>query len=308
MKHLELKDKNLNKNKNMKKVLGLLLLCCFCALSLAGCQKNDLPKSAIVMQIASYSSSVEQTFSLPANTDYYRDNGVDKQTISEYVEALTTSVKTKIWNKIFLNYFLIYSQNPSAEFALDGDQIILNQVKYNASTDTVSFSFVFKSIAAWNYYHPSTGNEETEDNQENGISFVDVNSSSGIFPFAQLSADEPVGYVYAKLIQDEKETFFPAQLVSEEPKVSFVYDYATTHKRVHSNADYVYSGTLYHHVWIADYDELSEDKTIELYTVNAVRGWWYLTALLIALLVAVVGVIVIYVLKKRKPKVKNNIK
>lgn len=273
---------------------------------MAGCQKTTLPSNAVILQVASYSSSVEQTFSFPADAQYFKENGADDETINEYIEALTTSIKMKVWNKIFLNYFLIYSQNPSNEFALDGDQVVLNQAQYNSVTDSISFSFVFKSVAAWNYYHQSNNESEEENEQDGGIQFLDVTFSDGVFPFCQSSGSQPIGYDYAKLIQDEKEKFFSQELLANEPAISFVYDYATTHKRVHSNADVVYSNSLYHHVWTSSYDQLTEEKTIQLYTVNAIRGWWYLIALIVAIVCAGVGTIIILCLKNQKNKKANN--
>ena len=253
------------------------------------------------MAISAFTSGVSQSFSLPANTEYYRENGQSEQAIELYVQDLESTIRTKLWNNMFLQLYAIYLANPIEEFALGGDIVLLKQVAYNSVSDSVSFSFVYGSYDAWRYYHPSS--DEDEPDQTNDSLFLEVDESEGSFPFSQLSGSEPAGYIYAQVIEEVKLRHFPAELVEAEAEMTFAYDYATTHKRVHSNADYIFSDSLYHHVWQQSYSELANAKTIHLYTVSANRGWWYLVALGAALVVAAIGV---PFLAKRNKKVEKN--
>ena len=263
----------------MKKVLLAFMLCVCLALPLAGCNNASLPGNAVTMQIAAYTNGVAQSFAIPANAEFYRENGASEETISTYMTNLTSAVRTRVWQQMFLNYFTIYAQNPQEEFALNGDLVTVREPEYNSVTDSVNFSFIFRSYSAI---------------------FVQVDVSEGVFPFGQLSDDQPVGNIYATIIKDVKLAHFSEELVETEGNPNFVYDYATTHKRVHSNADITFSDSLYHHCWWSSYDQLSNEKTIELYTVNAVRGWWYLIALAAALVVAGVGCLTIFLVQKNQ--------
>ena len=283
----------------MKKVLLAFMLCVCLALPLAGCNNASLPGNAVTMQIAAYTNGVAQSFAIPANAEFYRENGASEETISTYMTNLTSAVRTRVWQQMFLNYFTIYAQNPQEEFALNGDLVTVREPEYNSVTDSVNFSFIFRSYSAWKFYHPSSSDSEQQPSEDESI-FVQVDVSEGVFPFGQLSDDQPVGNIYATIIKDVKLAHFSEELVETEGNPNFVYDYATTHKRVHSNADITFSDSLYHHCWWSSYDQLSNEKTIELYTVNAVRGWWYLIALAAALVVAGVGCLTIFLVQKNQ--------
>ena len=285
----------------MKKFLAAFATIFIAALTLTGCQTQQAPTGSITMAISAFTSGVSQSFSLPANTEYYRENGQSEQTIELYVQDLESTVRTRLWNNMFLQLYAIYLANPIEEFALGGDIVSLKQVAYNSVSDSVSFSFVYGSYDAWRYYHPSSDEEEPD--QTNDSPFLEVDESEGSFPFSQLSGSEPAGYIYAQVIEEVKLRHFPAELVEAEAEMTFAYNYATTHKRVHSNADYTFSDSLYHHVWQQSYSELANAKTIHLYTVSANRGWWYLVGLGAALVVAAIGV---PFLAKRNKKVEKN--
>lgn len=285
----------------MKKFLAAFATIFIAALTLTGCQTQQAPTGSITMAISAFTSGVSQSFSLPANTEYYRENGQSEQTIELYVQDLESTVRTRLWNNMFLQLYATYLANPIEEFALGGDIVSLKQVAYNSVSDSVSFSFVYGSYDAWHYYHPSSDEEEPD--QTNDSLFLEVDESEGSFPFSQLSGSEPAGYIYAQVIEEVKLRHFSAELVEAEDELTFAYDYATTHKRVHSNADYTFSDSLYHHVWQQSYSELANAKTIHLYTVSANRGWWYLVALGAALVVAAIGV---PFLAKRNKKVEKN--
>lgn len=285
----------------MKKFLAAFATIFIAALTLTGCQTQQAPTGSITMAISAFTSGVSQSFSLPANTEYYRENGQSEQAIELYVQDLESTIRTKLWNNMFLQLYAVYLANPIEEFALGGDIVSLKQVAYNSVSDSVSFSFVYGSYDAWRYYHPSSDEEEPD--QTNDSLFLEVDESEGSFPFSQLSGSEPAGYIYAQVIEEVKLRHFPAELVEAEAEMTFAYNYATTHKRVHSNADYIFSDSLYHHVWQQSYSELSNAKTIQLYTVSANRGWWYLVALGAALVVAA---IVAPFLVKRNKKVEKN--
>lgn len=289
----------------MKKWIAPIVLIFIMCISLCGCKDYKINKNAIVMSISSYSNGVTQAFSMPANTDYFLQHEASQQEIDEYIEDLESQIRTQLWNNMFLNYYEIYLKNPIEEFSLNGDLVKIKNVAYNSVTDSVNFSFVFGSYEAWKYYHPSTSSDDEE--QTDQSVFLDVDVSKGTFPFSQQSGGKIVGYIYYDVLYNVKIRHFSKEIVDSEEKPTFVYSYGTTHKRIHSNADYVYEDGLYYHVWQVGYEDLPQENSIELYTVNAVRGWWYLAALAGALFVSAVGIIIFVVVDKKKKKNKKSV-
>lgn len=294
----------MNKNNFMKKLLAVIILMLFISVGLYGCQSYQPSKNAITMSISAYENGVTQSFSMPAGTDYYREKGQTDQAIERYVEDLEAQVRSQLWNNMYLNYYAIYLKNPIEEFSLNGDLVKIKAVSYNSVTDSVNFSFSFGSYEAWRYYHPS--NESGEQDQDDQPMFLEIDVSKGTFPFSQLSNGQPAGFIYYDVIYNAKLKIFSKEDVDSEEKPIFVYSYGTTHKRIHSNADYVYEDGLYYHVWQVGFDELANENPLELYTVNAVRGWWYLIALASALAVAGIGMGIFVFIERKKKKNKKS--
>lgn len=292
----------------MKRILFVLALCCLMAIPLVGCGggSSDRNKNAISMQVVAGRSSVSQSFAFPAGVKNLPENTPEEK-IAHYIEELESAIKLKIWNRMFLNYFAVYSQNPNNDFLIGGENVDFKQAAYNRTTDRVEFSFNFKSYAAWNYYHPksSEGEEQEDANGEN--LFLKIDQSQGQFPFAQETEAGRVGEIYAKVISDTQAACFDSSELEKFAAPDFEYQYITTHKRVHSNADAVErEGDYYRHIWRVSDEGLGSGKTVELKTVNANRGWWYLVALGSALAVAGIASGALFISDKlKKSKIDN---
>lgn len=293
-----------NKNNIMKKFF-VCLLCLLVALPMLGCGGSapQLSNNAISMQLVSGNGYVNQNFAFPANVDGLIESGASEQQAKEYVEDLVNQIRLKVWNKLFLNYFAIYSDSPDNRYVIGGDLVKFTEADYNDASDCVEFSFRFASVAAWNYYHPKTDSQQPEEG-EGGV-FIEKDTSSAEFVFSQKVNGQTVGELYYQIIQSVMAEHFMQQQIDSLEKPSFRYDYVTYHKRVHSNADIKYYDGLYHHVWQQDFDKLDEAKTVEISTANANRGWWYLVALAAALVAAGVGCATIYLINLRKKKAKK---
>ena len=59
-----------------------------------------------------------------------------------------------------------------------------------------------------------------------------------------------------------------------------------------------------HHIWTVDYDELSSENKINIYSYSINTGMWYLFALIIALLVTLIAILIAY-RKEIKSFIKN---
>ncbi len=295
----------MNKNSIMKKIF-VLLLCCILALPLFGCQSEQSgirKENAVQMQVISARTSIAQNFSFPTNISYFKSNGASDEILESYLAQLADEIRKQVWNKIFLNYFALYVSNPNNLYVIGGSQFKITEISYNSYDETLEFSLIFNSYDAWNYYHSSTKDEENEDD---GNLFLDIDISQSLFPFCQQANGISIGENYYNLILSVQENYFSEDILGKLEKPKFQYDYATYHKRIHSNADLKFYDGLYHHVWIATYDQLASEKNIELKTVNAERGWWYLVVLCSVIALVTVGSVGIFVYDKiKKNKSKN---
>ena len=289
----------------MKKIFCVLALICIFAVSLVGCKSESQYNNSLILSVQAYDTSVVQSFSISANTNYYRTQGATENEINDYIKGLESTVKQNIWNNLYLNLYATYLSNPNQIYVLGGDYVEIKKPQYNSISDAVIFSFSFKSYDAWRYYHSSDKDSGNEENKDESI-FIETERSNGVFPFSQNSLENTVGEIYAQIINETKLNYFDNEIVKNEDEYNFVYDYATTHKRVHSNADYIYQDTLYHHIWVAEYQQLKTQKEIQIYTVSAVQEMWYIVTLAVAVGVAGVGIVTIVLYERLKKSKKKN--
>lgn len=296
----------MNKDNFMKKLL-VFLLCLFLAIPLFGCQTSSntqFSNNAFQIQLVVGKTGVKQSFAFPANAEYFAKEGASEDETSEYLAELVRQVRLQIWNVMFLNYFAIYSQSPNNNYVIGGDYVTMTEADYNSATDCVEFSIIFKSYGAWNYYHPSSDDDEDEQEDENLFLNEDVSQST--FIFSQQVNNQTLGEKYYNIVNSVVQQYFNDELDGLEAP-EFRYDYVTYHKRVHSNADVKYYDGMYHHVWQQEYQALSEEKIVEIRTVNAERGWWYVVALCSALGVAGIGAGIIFIVSKTKKSSKKKV-
>ena len=281
-----------NKFISMKKIFALLL-CALFVLPLIGCKNTptEFVDSPITMQVVAGRTSVSQKFAFPAFSK--QANEQDKEA---YLQDLQETLRVKVWNRMFLNYFAVYSARPYEKYVIGGDLVKFENVYYNNRTDAMEFSFNFLSYGAWKYYHSS---DKEEDSDTPSDIFIDVNASSATFPFAQKSGDVMLGQTYADILND----VWTKHNILKQP-LRFRYDYTTIHKRLHSNGQRDNIDGYYHHSWTCALDELSSAPQIEIWTVSAVRAYWYLVVLAVGVGGTLIALFIAFIIKKNK-KQKN---
>lgn len=287
----------------MKKFFALLF-CGLCVLTLAGCQYSSLAtirsSSNLTMQVVAGKSFVSQNFSFPTYAKTLLKNGQQQADVENYVAELEATIRTGVYNKMYLTYYAVYSSSPNNNYLIGSEQVNFRAPAYNSKTDKIEFSFNFNSYAAWNYYHPSS---DEEDDGETKNLFLNIDLSQAAFPFSQTSGETTIGERYAGLIDAALSNNFSQSDIEDFAEMSFSYDYVTTHKRLHSNSDEkVENGGYYHHIWTLSRGGLTNEKTIEIKTVSAVRGWWYLVVLVSVVGATGIGCLIIFITNKAKRK------
>lgn len=292
----------------MKKLLALLF-CGLCVLTLSGCQSSSLAtinsSSNLNMQVVAGKTFVSQKFSFPTYAKTLIKNGQSQDEVEEYISELEISIREQVYNKMYLSYYAVYASRPDNNYLIGSKQVEFNTATYNSKSDKIEFSFNFNSYAAWNYYHPSDDESDESDNENDNL-FLNISSSQAEFPFSQQVGGESLGERYAAIIDTALLNHFSQTDVDKLDEMSFSYDYVTPHKRLHSNSDEkVTNSGYYHHIWSLSRSNLDSEKTVEVKTVSAVRGWWYLVVLGSVLVATGIGCLTIFIVNKTKKKNTN---
>ena len=289
----------------MKKIsiilLAILTVLCF-GLGLKSTYATEREESFIKIQTISYQSgAVLQGFYFSCDEQMLAQNGAAPQTIQAFKNSLLSQIN-HLKSLMIASYSAIYLQNPNPEYAIgDGGGLEVSLVS-DSSTNALGFQFLFTSINSWLYYHPSDKNES--ENQE-GVQFITTHSSQGQIIFNQTisSLDMTVGQYLKSLYLNSAQT--AGVVVEERYNPSFIYEYALSSPKVHSNADKIeYSSLgLYHHFWIRSEEELASNNQIKLYYYQPNQQWWYLTIICVGVGVVLIG-LVISIIKSRKKIIK----
>ncbi len=273
----------------------------------AGCTQNTSinTSNAIEMQVDVGSNYISQNFSFPANVNHFKKIGATDEEIDEYLSLLNENISKKVWQGMFLSYYAIYALKPNNDYVLGGDNVKVERVQYNSSLDKICFAFRFNSVNAWNYYHPKS-EENSDGNSHSGQPFLDINSSTGVFPFSQELEGQKIGNIYQNILSFCQQQVFDQEKCYTCPPTTFCYDYVTLYKRVHSNADKVANiNGKYHHVWQCDQSQLNQNKKVKLTTINAERQWWYLLVFDISMAVVALSSLGIWLVERKKKSKKS---
>lgn len=252
------------------------------------------------MQVVAGKNFVSQNFAFPTYANALLKNDNDVSSVENYVEELENSIRSSVYSKIYLSYYAVYSSKPDSNYQIGSKQVEFKAPTYNSKTDKIEFSFNFNSYSAWNYYHP--GSSEEDDDETKNL-FLNINSSQANFPFSQTAGEKTIGESYAELVDAALLNNFSQSEIKNFDEISFSYDYVTTHKCLHSNADEIIgSGAYYHHIWTLSRSNLADEKKVEVKTISAVRGWWYLVTLAAVVGAVGVGSLIIFVTNKINKK------
>lgn len=302
----------------MKKVI-LIIAIIFSLSFFTGCSNENVTNAQnlnfddyIMLSLdISSSGQVVQSLTFSVNSSYIDKNAQNENEKLDFISNLVKQV-SEIRTEFLFGYTIKYIQNPKEEYKLNKGLLLSNAV-YNDENDTVGFNILFTSIGAWNYYHQvSSANQTNNSSQNKGENiFLKKNSSLGTFPFSsevKLGETESiyVGERYRQKYLSASSNLSFSQKIEKDYSPTFIYNYSTFYSRLRSDADCKLSdnrGSI-HHVWAVDYDELSSENKINIYSYSINTGMWYLFALIIALLVTLIAILIAY-RKEIKSFIKN---
>lgn len=231
----------------------------------------------------SRTGTVTQSIKFSVNSKHIKELSNDLENFKSNLIKEVNNIR----NEFLFSYTLFYIQNPNENFKLN-QGLLLTDVTFDQSNDTIGFDIIFTSLPSWNYYHSSSNSSSENDNLNKGNIFFTKNLSEGIFPFSSsvlINESEKmlVGERYRQKYIESANGLSFYNLLKSEYKPSFIYNYSTPYSNIHSNSNYEFkdSAGQYHHVWLVEYDNLDENNSILLYNYTINYGMWYLLALLI---------------------------
>lgn len=252
-------------------------------------EKPELSTSIVFSVQTNENGGVTQSFSFPVKNEN-----------EEMIKEINLAIKLKIFFPIFYNYYLSSAnlQSKDVKYKLGGDFANYQMPIYDESDKTIKFFFTFENNDAWNKYHDTDGSGELE--KESGF-FVDKYYTSGDFVFSSMiisdGKSQTLGEYIVEILSTIEQKYF------YQNDYSFVYEYSSSSNKLRSNADYVYENN---HIWQANFNQLNENKKIELYILSPNRAVWYSGALIITcLLTGCVLGIKFYKDKKKKLKIEK---
>ena len=281
-----------------------------------GCNMNDtlvLSDKDFIMLSLDLSSNGRIVQSLDFSVNSKRLNSFESENEEVIFLSNLSQNISELRAEFLLTYTVKYIQNPVEEYKLNQGLIITN-VSYNETTDTIGFNLIYTSVGAWNYYHNTVSSDSNNESANNGNSlgysniFLTKNQSQGTFPFSskvKISEQESiyVGDRYIqKYLQASEGLSFENQL-TEDYSPLLIYNYSTYYARLHTDADYKFSDSNghNHHLWTIECDKLSAENKISISSYTVHTGYWYLFAIIFALIFAVI----IYVSIEHKKIFKN---
>lgn len=290
----------------MKKILyvSLVLLFIFLLSSCGGValsqeDKNNIFQNSICFAFdISKEGSITQTISFPTLEE---EIALEEEKKEEYIKSLTNKIKTTLFFSYFYNYYTT-SALASADYKLGGGKVMYTLPEYSAVDKTISFSFDFIDSEAWEIYHPKSEENGTE--VEKGV-FINKQISNGDFLFSQdISVDGKTMLVGEYLVENLSTTI--ENFTDKEfAKPSLVYAYSHPSNKLHSNADVVLeSENGFTHIWKSDFENLKEERKIEIFVYSPNTWLWYCLALGIALFVVITASIVHHFVVKNKKEEK----
>lgn len=302
----------------MKKVI-LIIAIIFSLSFFTGCSNENVTNAQnlnfddyIMLSLdISSSGQVVQSLTFSINSHYIDKHAKNENEKLDFISNLVKQV-SEIRTEFLFGYTIKYIQNPKEEYKLNKGLLLSNAV-YNDENDTVGFNILFTSIGAWNYYHQvSSANQTNNSSQNKGENiFLKKNSSLGTFPFSsevKLGETESiyVGERYRQKYLSASSNLSFSQKIEKDYSPTFIYNYSTFYSRLRSDANCKLNdnrGNI-HHIWTVDYDELSSENKINIYSYSINTGMWYLFALIIALLVTLIAILIAY-RKEIKSFIKN---
>ena len=241
--------------------------------------------------------SVCQSYQFFVNTNKINSLSRNKMEELDFKANLIENIKI-IRNECLLGIAVCYLTNPKEEYKIN-QGVILSDVVYNSTSDSVTFDIVYTSCAAWDYYHQSA---EKENGNDNKFYYTYKHTSRGSFPFSTEVTRNGEKILLGKYYQDlylksAKALSFYQQL-QHDYSPSFVYDYISPYNKLSSNAEVVYTSASFshHHMWVVENQSLSQDNEIEISIRIVNKGLWLATLL--------VGVLIIVFIVFLAPKLK----
>lgn len=268
--------------KKFRKAVCVLFCGLFCLISFGfvGEQKNIIDNTIFSHAVLNDGTMVTETFAV---------NFKQIENMNEIVEGILLN---RFKNELNL---LINEINTKIETETDENkkQNIKNSVLGVAekSDDIVYLKITYSNINSWNYF-----NNENEVEINKRLFSFDASSLGKVGGTTNLSGEKQYIGDYLKEIVF---SVLDSYLVMDENATNlYSYTYITKMRRQHSSSSAISKfNDLYYHQWLLD-----ENPTIKFWTTRPVYFSWYISAVIVGLVVILIVYLVAFAKRKNKDK------
>lgn len=240
-----------------------------------------------LLRQTSAEGQIAMAYVFPVNSAELSEQGYTQQQIETYRFYLTTYVNALAKN--------------NAMKATEGTTV--GTCQYFSDVDGLGFVMTFEDAEAQNrFFGVSESGQSSSDKESSGF-FVKKTTIKTSFPFSKTSAGNFKMVCLMAVSSWANDQNLSEQQTANAKKIFddslFIYDFATQQSGLKSELMYE-DENLFHNVFIKKQEDL-ENASISFWTEMPNYPIWYLTALI----VVVVGMVVAFVVSKKKLKTRN---
>ena len=268
----------------MKKFFSLiigvfLVLCCFGFTQNQG--TNIIDNTKYSHAVLNDGTTVTETCAV--NFSKFASSEVIRTMVTSQLKSELSNIITEISQKI--------ANEKNTEVKLSINNKVLGKVEVNG--DIVCLKITYSTLDAWKYFSNGGYSNITEKRLFTYDLYDQIGMIGGL---TNLSGEQMLIGEYVK-----NRVYLTLDNISPSWRGDNTYlssySYITTLKRRHSNADSIsIFNNYYYHQWLTD-----EDPEVKLWTTRPILVSWYVTAVIISLIV----ILIIYLLGRRKEKLKK---
>ena len=197
----------------------------------------------------------------------------------------------------------VYQNNQKEEF-LPSETIKTSAPIYDQKTDSAGFKIKYSSVEVYKFYNE----KDTDRNEVYKNLLISKQIKESVFPFAEEVEGKSGKTTLARYYRNEFISACKGLSIENSIAVynpQFIYDYSSSTNRIKSNADLTYTDAngKYHYAWGETVNNINSSIIMSMSLTLANRGWWYLFAIAIPLVIMIIAIIAVKIKEKIRKKI-----
>lgn len=276
----------------MKKSICALFLLVFCVFMLTGCQKENVDISQQnafrIIRKAEPSGKIELSYIFPVNSAILKEKGFEESEIATY--------------KFYLATYVTALSRQYEERAVDG--VYISGCTYFTDVDGLGFTINFENLDAQKAFFEIPENEESSNDVKTSGFFMKKVEIEVNFPVSSTSSADNFKLICQMAITswcNDSSVKNMDEILKTLDNSVFIYDFVSSENTLKSDT-MRRDGNVNHNIFVRTQDEIAKGSKIVFYSTTPNVPVWYVSALV----VVVAGMVVAWMIMKRKIKKKHS--